>query len=126
MLPAEKPELIIYHVVMNPQGDSFLGGRIAAPPVREAADQLSNYLGIVRGRNTVITHSGTVVIPAEQALQIGDTMPNLIGYAKRQLLPLLAREDINITIRGEGWVNTQSPEPGTKIEHGTQIYLELK
>jgi cell division protein FtsI (penicillin-binding protein 3) len=125
MLPAEDPSLVLYLTIIKPKGE-YLGGRIAAPPIREAAEQLIDYLGIPRGRNPQVSHSGTVSVPRAGTVEIGDLMPNLIAYSKRELLPLLDRDDITVQIIGDGWVVRQSPAAGTPITPGTLITLELQ
>lgn len=126
LLPADDPQLVLYHVIVKPKGDSYYGGRIAAPPVKEAAEALADYLGIVRGRNELVDHSGTLALEPWSAVEIGDVMPDLSGVAKRRLLPLLARNDLKVEIRGDGYVFRQSPEPGTPVGAGSEIVLELK
>ena len=126
LVPADKPRLIIYHVIVRPKGDSYLGGRIAAPPVREAAEALVDYFGIPRGRNEVAVHAGTLSISPSTPVAIGDIMPDLTGVAKKSLLPLLSREDLRLEIIGDGWVKTQTPAPGTVINRGDTIHLELE
>ena len=126
MLPADSPSLILYLVIVKPQGISYLGGRIAAPPIREAAEALINYLGIPRGRNPQISHAGAVSIPAVPYPAVNDFVPDFTGVSKRQLLPLLMRDDLHIQIKGDGWVVRQSPAPGTPITPDTEIVLELE
>jgi cell division protein FtsI (penicillin-binding protein 3) len=126
MLPAENPSLVLYLVIVKPQGASYLGGRIAAPPIREAAEALINYLGIPRGRNPQISHSGALSIPALPYPAVNETVPNFTGVAKRLLIPLLLRDDLQMQIYGDGWVVRQSPAPGTPITPDTVIILELE
>jgi len=126
MLPAEQPSLVLYLVIYKPQGASYLGGRIAAPPIREAAEALINYLGIPRGRNPQISHSGALSIPALPYPAVDETVPDFTGVAKRLLLPLLLRDDLHLQIVGDGWVVRQSPVPGTPITPETVIVLELE
>jgi cell division protein FtsI (penicillin-binding protein 3) len=126
LLPAESPSLVLYLVIVKPQGVSYLGGRIAAPPIREAAEELINYLGIPRGRNPQIAHPGTILIPELPALVVNDTVPDFTGIAKRLLLPLTLRDDLRFQIYGEGWVARQSPAPGTLLTGETVIVLELE
>ena len=126
LLPAESPSLVLYLVIVKPQGGSYLGGRIAAPPIREAAEALINYLGIPRGRNPQLSHSGAVLIPAIPYPAVNETVPDFTGAAKRILLPLLLRDDLRIQIRGDGWVVRQSPPPGTPLAGDTVIVLELE
>ena len=126
ILPAESPSLVLYLVIIKPQGISYLGGRIAAPPIREAAEALINYLGIPRGRNPQVLHSGAVSIPVLPYPSIDETVPDFSGVAKRLLLPLLLRDDIRVEIHGDGWVIRQSPAPGTPLSDTTVIILELE
>ncbi|MDR0473963.1 MAG: penicillin-binding protein, partial [Treponema sp.] len=126
LLPAESPSLVLYLVIIKPQGLSYLGGRIAAPPIREAAEALINYLGIPRGRNPQVSHSGAFTIPLIPYPAINEIVPDFSGIAKRQLLPLLLRDDIHIQIFGDGWVVRQSPAPGTPLAEDTVITLELR
>jgi cell division protein FtsI (penicillin-binding protein 3) len=125
LLPAESPSLILYLVIIKPRGE-ILGGRIAAPAIRESAEALADYLGIPRGRNPQVTHSPTVEIPADRPPRIDDRVPDFSGLAKRTILPLLLRDDLHIEIRGDGWVRRQSPPPGTPITEDTVIILELE
>ena len=53
-------------------------------------------------------------------------MPDFTGRPKRDLIPLLARDDLNFIIKGEGWVSAQSPEPGTPITENMTIELDLE
>jgi len=53
-------------------------------------------------------------------------MPDLRGFSKKQLLPLLLRDDITVDLEGDGWVKNQKPDPGTPITEGMVIHLELE
>jgi cell division protein FtsI (penicillin-binding protein 3) len=126
LLPAESPSLVLYLVIVRPKGE-YLGGRIAAPPVREAAEALVDYLGIPRGRNPQVNHSGNIALPPPINIPPVDTyVPDFTGYSKRQLLPLLLRDDLVIEMEGNGWVKRQYPPPGTPLERGMVIRLELE
>jgi cell division protein FtsI (penicillin-binding protein 3) len=124
LLPAESPSLILYLVIVKPQGE-ILGGRIAAPAVREAAEELISYLGIPRGRSPQIVHPGILSLPAIPYPAVNETVPDFRGFSKRQLVPLLKREDLKIEISGDGWVLRQEPAPGSPITEETVIRLEL-
>ena len=126
LLPAENPSLVLYMVLIKPMGSYYFGSRTAAPAIRETAEALIDYLGIPRGRNPQENHPGEIIIPVEDILTIGDTVPDFSGRSKRSLTPLLLRDDLNPVIRGEGWVVRQSPAPGTPIKPGMTIILELE
>jgi cell division protein FtsI (penicillin-binding protein 3) len=125
LLPSDTPSLALYLVIIKPKGE-YLAGRIAAPPIREAAEALADYLGIPRGRNPQAEHSGSVALSIPSSPDIGTVIPDFTGYSKRQLLPLILRDDIIIDIFGEGWVRRQNPPPGTPFTEGMTIILELE
>jgi len=125
LLPAESPSLILYLVIIKPRGEIF-GGRIAAPAIREAAESLIDYLGIPRGRNPQIIHPSTVNIPTGLLPALQGKVPDYTGISKRVLMPLLLRDDVNVEIRGDGWVRRQNPQPGTPVTNGMTIILELE
>ena len=125
LLPAEEPSLVLYLAVIKPKS-TIWGSVIAAPAIREAAEALIDYLGIPRGRNQVIDHPPSVTIPSGLLPELLDTVPDYSGLAKRVLLPLLLRDDINAEINGDGWVRRQSPAPGTPFAYGMKILLELE
>ncbi|MDR2048208.1 MAG: penicillin-binding protein 2 [Treponema sp.] len=126
LLPAEQPSLIVYLVIVKPRGNYYFGARIAAPAIRETAEQLIDYLGIPRGRNPQVAHPGSIAIPADEDLRIGERIPDFTGFSKRSLVPLLLRDDLVLDIRGEGWVRHQIPPPGTPFTPGMTILLELE
>jgi cell division protein FtsI (penicillin-binding protein 3) len=125
LLPAENPSLLLYLAIVKPQGIIY-GATIAAPAIREAAEALINYTGIPRGRNPLIHHPPAVNIPAIRLPVVETFVPDFSGLAKRLLLPLLLREDLNVEIHGDGWVRRQYPPPGTPVTEGMRIILELE
>jgi cell division protein FtsI (penicillin-binding protein 3) len=125
LLPAESPSLVIYVVIIKPRGETY-GGRIAAPAIREAAEQLIDYFGIPRGRNPIVVHPGIIGLPEELLPSVDAYVPDFYGLSKKTLLPLLLRNDIHVEITGEGWVRRQSPLPGTPLTPDTKIELILE
>jgi cell division protein FtsI (penicillin-binding protein 3) len=126
LLPADEPRLVIYIAIVKPKGWSYLGGQIAAPPIREAAESLVNYLGIPRGRSPQVSHSGSVRLSSEGLPDIEGYLPDFTGYAKRGLLPLLLLDEITFDIHGEGWVVRQNPPPGALVTRGMKVDLFLE
>ena len=53
-------------------------------------------------------------------------MPDLTGLSKRALLPLLLDDNLRFELNGNGWVKRQSPPPGTRLEPGAVIVLDLE
>ncbi len=125
IFPANDPAVILYIAIVKPVGETY-GGRVAAPVISTAANSIIDYLGIGRAHATSVKHTGIIPVQGNRAAEIGETMPNLTGVSKRMLTPLLAREDITVVIEGDGYVVSQSPDPGTTIEKGMTIELRLE
>ena len=118
--------LIIYIAIDYPKNGEYLGGRIAAPVVREYLDFLVPYLDVpVEGDNRVV-HPGRITVSPINLPAMTDRIPDFTGLPKRTLLPLLSREDVTVVINGYGWVVRQDPAPGTALEPGMIITLELE
>ena len=154
IIPTEEPQLIVYVVVQNPRGQSFYGSQIAAPVFREVAMGLMDKLGILRAGNVSVPAPRGASVPApfpagtspqapqgsaargsapqassatsSAGMDIGSAMPDLRGTSKKILLPLLLRKDLAVTINGSGYVVSQDPPPGTRIQDGMKIDLELR
>lgn len=126
LFPAEDPELIVYVVIDHPRGESFYGGRIAAPAIRELVDFLVPYWDIPRDTDTVVEHPGRIAVRRNDLPTFEESVPDLIGLPLRSLIPLLARDDIQLRIEGSGYVVGQDPPPGTAYRPGMTLLLELE
>jgi len=125
IFPANDPQVILYIAIIKPVGETY-GGRIAAPVISTAANAIIDYLGIGRAQATSVRHTGIIPMPANKPVEIRDVMPDLTGVSKRMLTGLLSRTDISVIIDGDGYVASQSPEPGASIEKGMRIELHLE
>lgn len=125
LLPAESPSLVLYVAIIKPRGET-LGGRIAAPAIKEAAEEIVNYLGIPRGKTPWWSHPGDISIEEERMPAIGARIPNFYGLSKKTILPLLLRNDLRIEMYGDGWVRRQYPPAGTVLTADTVIELYLE
>ncbi|HWP68693.1 MAG TPA: penicillin-binding transpeptidase domain-containing protein, partial [Rectinemataceae bacterium] len=126
IFPADKPRIALYIAIVKPRGASYLGGQIAAPVLRDAAEAVLSCIDVDRGKSPTIVHDNSVVLSTEQEAIVGTTMPDLTGFSKRSLLSLLERKDIRVVINGNGYVVSQEPPPGSAIEEGARIALTLK
>ena len=126
ILPTEDPQLIIYVVITTPRGSSIYGGRIAAPVASELAGFAVPYLGIQRSQDEQLFHTGTVRAPSPQLPPLEERVPDYGGLPLRVLTPLLSLDEVNVSIEGSGWVVRQFPAPGTIVQDGMTIRLELE
>ncbi len=126
MFPAHDPEIILYTVIEEPRGETVFGGRIAVPPVRQAAEFIIPYLGIKTDRDTVRRHPGRVAVSRPRLPEFENEIPDLTGLPKRSLLPLFDHDRIEIELEGTGWVVRQDPPPGTALREGIRLRLELE
>ena len=125
-LPADQPRYIVYVTIENPQGPSYLGGQIAAPVGRTVVEKIIQLKGLPKAGEAPVTHPGTATVDLPTPLVVGTTMPDLTGLSKRSLLPLLNKPGLRVDLRGEGWVVSQSPAPGTPLVEGTAVTVTLQ
>ncbi len=126
IFPADDPRVALYIALVKPRGASYLGGQIAAPVLREAAETVLSMVNLDRGKTPTVTHDGSVTLQPRADAQIGALMPDLTGYSKGALLGLLERRDIRVVIEGNGYVVSQEPAPGTTIVEGAKIRFKLE
>lgn len=125
IFPTKNPEIILYVVIEKAKGEVY-GGRIAAPVIQKAANEIIDHLGMSRGGAASLEHSGTVTISRGAQVRVGETVPDFTGFNKKELSPLFDRKDINIKINGSGWVTSQNPEPGTPVTENMTIELNME
>lgn len=125
IFPVENPEIILYIVIEKAKGETY-AGRIVAPVIAEAADEIIDHLGMNRDGAASLAHSGRFLYKENTPLTLNSLVPDFIGKSKRDLLPLLNNSKVNLVIRGEGWVTKQSPDPGTPISENLTIELDLE
>jgi cell division protein FtsI (penicillin-binding protein 3) len=126
IIPADAPKVVLYVALVKPRGASYLGGQIAAPVLKEVAEAVLATIDLDRGKTPTVVHGGEVSLPVIRRAEVGQTMPDLTGYSKRELLPLLERKDLKVLIQGEGYVASQEPLPGEGVGEGAVIQLNLK
>ncbi len=54
------------------------------------------------------------------------SMPAVVGLSASEALVLLNRAPSQVKISGHGWIQSQSPSPGSALNSDTEIKLELK
>ncbi len=126
VFPVENPQIVLYIVIEKAKGETY-AGRIVAPVIREAADEIIDHLGMTREGAPAIEHSGLVSISENNPIRMDEVVPNFIGRPKRDLIqPMIDYPQINFIVHGEGWVASQMPAPGTPVTEHMTIELNLE
>lgn len=126
IFPIENPQIVLYTVIVKSKIERNLGGQIAAPVIREAADKIIDRLGMTRDTAATVSHSGIISISENEKLSIGSVVPDFTGRPKRDLVDLLSQENVTVIINGSGWVVRQTPEAGTPVTENMTIELYLE
>jgi cell division protein FtsI (penicillin-binding protein 3) len=126
IFPADDPKLIAYVVLINPKGDSYYGGRIISPIIKEIALEMAPYYNIPLQGSQVIEHSGRINLDPPEPLTASDVVPNFVGLPKRAVLPFFGETGINPSFKGEGRVIFQIPDAGTPLDGLEEIFLEFQ
>ena len=125
IFPVEDPQIILYIVVEKAKGETY-AGRIVAPVIAKAADEIIDYLGMSRGDAASLEHSGKISISAACPIILGKKLPDFTGLSKRDIMNLVNSNGIQVKINGSGWVKSQNPAPGTPVTENMIIELNLE
>ncbi|WP_288715119.1 penicillin-binding protein [uncultured Treponema sp.] len=125
IFPVEDPQIILYIVVEKANGETY-AGRIVAPVIAKAADEIIDYLGMSRGDAASLEHSGKISISAARPIILGKKLPDFTGLSKRDIMNLVNSNGIQVKINGSGWVKSQNPAPGTPVTENMIIELNLE
>lgn len=126
IFPADNPKIALYIAIIKPKGPSYLGGQIAAPVLRQAAEAVLMSLDLPRDKSPLIRHDGTVVIAPLPRIELDSKVPDMKGMPKRALVELVSDKSVSIVIQGDGYVVRQDPAPGTPITQGMKLVFTLQ
>ena len=143
-VPSRDPVLAIVVVIdsaKGPNGDH--GGTVAAPIFRNIAEPALRYFGVPSTINPppavlLARNDLPVAAPthsperrAEPVISLiadgpPDTVPDVRGLSAREAVRKLVTLGLNAHASGDGFVISQSPEPGTPLDHATTCRLVLQ
>jgi cell division protein FtsI (penicillin-binding protein 3) len=142
-LPSRKPALTILVVVDSPHGGGYTGGAVSAPIFKRIAEAALTYLGIGQTLNPappVLVARRDPAQPREATPQPAKAdagpaamlelarsglMPDMRGLSAREALRTLSQIGMTARLTGDGFVVTQTPEPGTPLVRGDVCALQL-
>ena len=150
MVPAENPRVVIFVVIDEPK-PNFDGGRAAGPAFKEIASAAMPYLAVPPSRvapevKVTPAMAAAAAAAAKKAEKnavvaaiegLGDAVtdepvsgdavrvPNVAGLAGRMAIAQLLGAALEPRLNGSGRVVSQHPAPGSLVEKGSRISLEL-
>jgi cell division protein FtsI/penicillin-binding protein 2 len=136
-VPSRQPALTILVVIDTPRKAQAYGGTVAAPIFRRIADASLQQLGVPPSINPAppIVATAHRVIPDSPAYAVVPTvtqvggrpvMPDMRGLSLREALRVANSLGLTMSFDGDGFVTTQSPDPGEIIEMGNTGVLRLR
>ena len=154
-VPADNPALVITVVVnveRDWRGQEYSGGAVAAPIFARISQQSLPLVGVLPPPRTApkiavvepapvkagqklaagITDKTEVLPPVEIGVSRplalaadADLMPSYLGKSLREALAVSTEHGHRVQVHGSGWVQGQSPGPGTVLAKGAMVHLRL-
>jgi cell division protein FtsI (penicillin-binding protein 3) len=139
-IPAEAPKIVMLVTIDEPKKGVY-GGLLAAPVFSRIASQTMQYLKVAPNQELL---AGEALPSLEQFFgesiaskktmkeeiaanenSGGPQMPDFQGLSYRQVLKLMAEQQLNISVRGRGRVVEQSPGSGVAIPYGAPVWVRM-
>ena len=125
--PADKPKYSCIVVIHKPnKNKGYYGNIVAAPVFKEIAHKIYSNTPLVEyySEKKYIKNSGEKKINAINELN-SLIMPNLNDFGINELIPILENAGFSVVIDGNGLNVSQSILPGTKLNKGQEIKINL-
>lgn len=130
-LPAKDPELLIGVMIDEPKSQ-YYASQIASPLFKSIAEQALYILNHGPAQALSETTGKSVSSKSRKLPQFTKTpsgkwkLPDLKGLSLQEAITLLNKYMDKVQISGNGYVFSQSPEPGTLIDQSSDLKLELR
>ena len=110
--PADDPQVLCLVILDEPNGDSYYGGQIAAPVVRDILSETLQYLGVEPMYN-----------PDEEEY-IDVEIPDVTGMTDSEAGIALDESGLRVRVSGgSGTVVDQIPKPHTRVTQGSTVVV---
>ena len=131
--PAEDPQMVILVMLDEPKIHRW-GGAAAAPVFREVSEQILRCFNNSMELREVAANENNEGVRIIQASTDRETIyhdtkvdesiiPDFEGMSMREVLKISQNRGIDIRIAGSGWVVSQNPAPGARIEENLPCYV---
>ncbi len=133
-VPAEDPRLVLLVILDEPEVGVF-GGIIAAPLFRTIAHSALRHLGIVPQREAVKLRPASAVEklvlthkqnPRVHHIKRTTGFPDFTGLSLREAVTKAKTLNLQVEIKGHGYVVRQAPLPGTRWDEGETLTMTLR
>ncbi|MQA30947.1 MAG: PASTA domain-containing protein, partial [Luteitalea sp.] len=140
-LPSRDPAVAIIVMIDAPHVGGSTGGVVAAPIFKRIAEATLRHLGVaptISPAPPVLVARGPEPGPPSKSIsaespttldvivgEAPDTMPDVRGMSARDAMRRLARLGLSPKLQGDGFVWSQTPDPGAPIRDGAECRLIL-
>ena len=141
-IPSRNPALAIVVVIDSPHGPHrYFGGTVSAPIFKRIAEPALRYLGVApnlnpqppvllaRNEDAPIAPTGSAADVDTKVSFVADgppgTVPDVRGLSAREAIRKLVKLGLNAHASGDGFVVSQTPEPGAPLDPGAVCQLTL-
>jgi len=122
--PVEKPKVVLYVVVDEPQIERAGGGSVAGPIFKEIMGKTLSYLGIQPNLPKTETSDDAQAANSTKETEVTAIVPDVAGMTVTQARQQLNQRSFPVGVLGKGnKVLQQLPKGGSVIPSSQQIYL---
>ncbi|TFE31730.1 penicillin-binding transpeptidase domain-containing protein [Cohnella luojiensis] len=122
--PVEKPKVVLYVVVDEPQIDNAGGGSVAGPIFKDIMGKSLHHLGIEPNLPQTAEATETPSVSTVNTAEVTATVPDVTGMTVSQARKQLTQRSFPVGVLGKGSkVLQQLPKGGSVLPASQQIYL---
>ena len=127
LFPTQDPKISIYIAVEYPKGETYYGGTVIPPHMKNLIKFLIGYLNMPLFKKNHYQTTSDIKVTLPKLPELNELIPNYIGIPLKSILPLYNRKDLNLILKGNGrYIGDQIPKEGTVFKKGMDLTLILK
>ena len=121
--PVNKPKYSCIVVIHRPQKSmGYYGAVVAAPVFKSIAKKIYNNIPL---EIKISSKALAKLDKNPKTIEIKNVVPNVSGLSEEDATKVLEKVGLNVEVKGDGKVKSQSIEPGTKVEYNQKILIKL-
>ncbi|MGM0507670.1 MAG: penicillin-binding protein [Fusobacteriota bacterium] len=127
----EDDKYLILTVFDDPKGDKFYGSQLASPAFKNTLKRILKYKDIMpekKMQDIIILDEKKKTVKKDTKEKINDVefLPDFKGKTIREAISFLNNHNIEVKIKGEGYISRQFPQPGTRMKNLESVSLILE